>query len=530
MGLARSDLEMSVKDCLCINKPVSKRVARLKASTLSEFLQMHACRPACVAVVFLLITIVDHVNAIAQTGYFNHNESGRLTRLWIPADVETVRGILIIGNGAGGDSTGAAANPIYQQFGDLHNFAVVATGFWGNFSGSTELTIWDNHLAALAAASGHPELIHAPWAPIGFSNGGQMSYGFNALRPEKVIAFITNKGCCYNDRMPSEAALQTPGLLIAGELDTQVRRDSIRGLFNDNRPRGALWSWVEEENTSHARSDDEIVLPFMAEAIRLRYPSGELPTATAGVSLRALEEEDGWLADQSTWMSGLAEVASYDDYVGDKPTAGWLLNENMAQLYRAFATYDRPVSIQFPSSPVVLGESLSANMPVTLNVRVNTSGMVDWTKVELFDYAQKIGGVLAGGEPASAALVPATLSTGHVHALTALVTGADGVTIRTTNIVTVLTASLQGDFNNDGTVDAADYVVWRKNNGSQADYTLWRANFGKTDVSRAGLSVTEPPPTAVPEPATLVLLLIAASSIRLRRRQSRREWRKHTIA
>jgi dienelactone hydrolase len=460
---------------------------------------------ACVAVVFVLITIVDHVNAIAQTGYFNHNESGRLTRLWIPADLETVRGILIVGNGAGGDSTGAAANPIYQRFGDLHNFAVIGTGFWGNFSSSTELSIWDNHLTALATTSGHPELIHAPYAPIGFSNGGQMSYGFNALRPEKVVAFITNKGCCYNDRLPSEAALQTPGLLIAGELDTQVRRDSIRGLFNDNRPRGALWSWVEEENTAHARADDELVLPFMAEAIRLRYPSGELPTATAGVNLRALEEEDGWLADQSTWMSGLVKTAAYAEYDGEKSTAGWLLNENMAQLYRAFATYDKPVSIQFPSSPLVLGESLSADLPVTLEVRVNTSGIVDWTKVELFDYAEKIGEVLAGGEPASTAVVPTALSAGYVHALTALVTRADGAMVRTTNITTVLTAALPGDYNLDGTVDAADYVLWRKNDNSQAGYNLWRNSFGKTTLSASGVSAN----AAVPEPHTLIMLVAA---------------------
>jgi hypothetical protein len=347
-----------------------------------------------------------------------------------------------------------------------------------------------------------------------------MSYGFNALRPEKVIAFITNKGCCYNNRLPSEAALRTPGLLIAGELDTQVRRDSIRGLFNDNRPRGALWSWVEEENTGHARTDDEIVLPFMAEAIRLRYPSGELPSATAGVSLNALNEEDGWLADQSTWMSGLVKVASYDEYVGDKSKAGWLLNDNMAQLYRAFASYDKPVSIQFPSAPLLLGESLSAGLPLALNVRVNTSGMVDWTKVELFDHAQEIGEVLASGVPASTAIVPATLSAGGLHALTALVTGADGSTVRTTNIVTVLTAPVPGDYNGDGAVDASDYVVWRKNNGSQTDYNLWRANFGKAVGSGAALPATERSSTAVPEPATLVLLL-AASSIRRYRRGSR---------
>jgi hypothetical protein len=262
---------------------------------------------------------------------------------------------------------------------------------------------------------------------------------------------------------------------------------------------------VEEENTAHARADDEFVLPFMAEAIRLRYPSGELPTATAGVSLRALEEEDGWLADQSTWMSGLVKTAAYAEYAGEKSIAGWLLNENMAQLYRAFATYDKPVSIQFPSSPLLLGESLSADLPVTLDVRVNTSGIVDWTKVELFDYAQKIGEVLAGGEPASTAIVPTTLSAGHVHALTALVTRADGATVRTTNIATILTAALPGDYNGDGTVDAADYVLWRKNDSSQAGYDLWRARFRQTTLSGSGVNAN----AAVPEPHILIMLVAA---------------------
>ena len=95
--------------------------------------------------------------------------------------------------------------------------------------------------------------------------------------------------------------------------------------------------------------------PFGSDIPAASYPRLRLAFPSA-----RLNEEDGWLADQSTWMSGLVKVASYAEYVGDKSTAGWLLNENMAQLYRAFATYDKPVSIQFPSSPLLLGESLSA--------------------------------------------------------------------------------------------------------------------------------------------------------------------------
>jgi hypothetical protein len=63
-----------------------------------------------------------------------------------------------------------------------------------------------------------------------------------------------------------------------------------------------------------------------------------------------------------------------------------------------------------------------------------------------------------------------------------------------------------GDYNSDGKVDAADYVVWRKNdiNGQQG-YTDWRTNFGRTTGSGGGLSSA-----AVPEPVSFVILLVGA--------------------
>jgi uncharacterized protein (TIGR03790 family) len=39
---------------------------------------------------------------------------------------------------------------------------------------------------------------------------------------------------------------------------------------------------------------------------------------------------------------------------------------------------------------------------------------------------------------------------------------------------------LPGDYNDDGFVDSADYVVWRKTNDSQDEYETWRAHFGQT--------------------------------------------------
>ncbi len=64
---------------------------------------------------------------------------------------------------------------------------------------------------------------------------------------------------------------------------------------------------------------------------------------------------------------------------------------------------------------------------------------------------------------------------------------------------------LAGDFNHNGTVDAADYVVWRKTDGTQAGYNTWRANFGRTIASSANVDAN----VAVPEPTTMMLLGMA---------------------
>jgi hypothetical protein len=76
-------------------------------------------------------------------------------------------------------------------------------------------------------------------------------------------------------------------------------------------------------------------------------------------------------------------------------------------------------------------------------------------------------------------------------------------------------AGVQGDYNGNGVVDAADYVLWRNggpliNEGdtpgtvNDADYTFWRSRFGATSGAGSGLGAG-----AVPEPATFLLGFVA---------------------
>jgi hypothetical protein len=88
---------------------------------------------------------------------------------------------------------------------------------------------------------------------------------------------------------------------------------------------------------------------------------------------------------------------------------------------------------------------------------------------------------------------------------------------------------LPGDYNDDGLVNAADYVSWRNRDGTdaelpnrnpelsgdvgQADYDYWVENFGNSSGSGTGASV-------VPEPASCLLLVAAMLvSVTFRRRQ-----------
>jgi hypothetical protein len=73
-----------------------------------------------------------------------------------------------------------------------------------------------------------------------------------------------------------------------------------------------------------------------------------------------------------------------------------------------------------------------------------------------------------------------------------------------------------GDFNNDGLTDAADYIVWRKGFATgaytQDDYNTWRLNFGTTTAGAAAVA-NSPLQSAVPEPASIGLVALALASV-----------------
>lgn len=70
-----------------------------------------------------------------------------------------------------------------------------------------------------------------------------------------------------------------------------------------------------------------------------------------------------------------------------------------------------------------------------------------------------------------------------------------------------------GDFNNDGKVDGGDYVKWRNDGGGPLNYNAWRSHFGMSYGTGSGVGGS-----AVPEPSTCLIGLLAACGLALIRR------------
>jgi hypothetical protein len=87
-------------------------------------------------------------------------------------------------------------------------------------------------------------------------------------------------------------------------------------------------------------------------------------------------------------------------------------------------------------------------------------------------------------------------------------------------------AGIAGDYNGNGTVDAADYVLWKNGGPLQndatpgvdaSDYAVWKAAFGNHAGSGSGFVGA-----SVPEPASLILLATSVAFAGMRRAKGMR--------
>ncbi len=261
-------------------------------------------------------------------------------RLWFPKNVNRLQAVVLLMPGSNGDGRPFVEQPVWQEFAADHHLALVGCRFtdkphkqrfiekYVNVSNGSGQALIDA-LAELAGRSGHPELATAPLLLWGMSAGGEFNYEFTAWKPERVAAFVVNKGGIYYSALVSPAARSVPGLFFTGGKDLKFRTNTIVGLFSVNRRAGARWAIAEEPGVGHkvGRSQDMALL-FFEEVLPLRLPQGLL-NGDEPAALRPLPEESGFIGDLQTRTYQKQDRAT----VPNHPTA-WLPTETTARAWQ----------------------------------------------------------------------------------------------------------------------------------------------------------------------------------------------------
>jgi dienelactone hydrolase len=228
-------------------------------------------------------------------------------RLWYPDNARTFRAILVLVPGANADGRPEVGDQSWQAFAIRNDVAIVGCRFTDkphdealieNYAkaadGSVQALL--DAITAFSKQSNHPELANAPLLLWGMSAGGQFNYEFTAWKPDRVVAFVVNKGGIYFSALLSAAARRVPGFLFIGEDDLEARKRIVSGLFAVNRRMGAPWAFAEEPNVGHAVGrSQEMAEIFFDEILPLRVKAS-VGTRASG-SLTALDERSGFLGD-----------------------------------------------------------------------------------------------------------------------------------------------------------------------------------------------------------------------------------------
>ncbi|HEY3397616.1 MAG TPA: hypothetical protein VGM19_08160 [Armatimonadota bacterium] len=352
-------------------------------------------------------------------------------RVTIPEGLATVRGLLVVSNWSGGDSRDLYREAWYREFLFLHDFAFVGTqGFTSHVE---SFQVMQHALAQIAQDSGHPELVNVPYVTTGFSAGGGFASRLLVEAPERVIACVPCGARLNFTRDPfTPARLGTPAVIISGELETGFPA-VVEPVLAEARPLGGLFGWMTVQGAGHARVGQEVLaMPLLDAAVRLRYPA-DGDVRQGPVTLLPLDPASGWVADNTTWKSGLTVIAPAAQFTGDVAKSSWLLNEDLAFIYRAYATYDRPLTITSPQT----NRDQAWPPGSSVMIKVDDAKFAPWQKLEFYDGAQKLGEITSGPPQFTA-----TDLTPGFHAFSVLGTNAQG-TLRTSQPVLVVVRKLQ---------------------------------------------------------------------------------------
>jgi hypothetical protein len=335
--------------------------------------------------------------------------------LWMPDDIQTVRGVIVHQHGAGLGAAHAGAysaydlhwqalarkwdcvllGPTYRVINDAIDLTPGGAELWFDPRHGSDKTFLRS-LDEIGSQSGHPEIATVPWALWGHSGGGIWSNAMSNLYPSRIAAVFLRSGTDamfrtkLEFRQPEvpEEVYAIPTMVNAGiqEKKNLPWAGSI-ATFREFRAYGAPIGWAPDPRTGHACGDSRyLAIPFFDACLAMRLPEKGARTQ----ALRPVDQSQGWLVADA---GDTAVPAS--EFKGDPRQAIWLPSAAVARIWMDYVKTGGVANSGIPPAP--------------FNVRVNDKGdqgkEVTWDAVA--DIESGLGGFIVLRDGQGVARLPA---------------------------------------------------------------------------------------------------------------------------
>jgi predicted esterase len=316
--------------------------------------------------------VAADVETISKQGATNTVQ----VKLWVPPNADRIRA-LILGGPVKEDPAVRAA---CAELG-----VAISSSPLGTFtSAETASNTMRKALATLAEASGFAELKGVPLITSGHSAGGIYARDVAYWNPGRVVCVVFHKSGNIRppDWAPGADFRGVPFLAVSGQFEEfGPNGDVPRGESNESQ-----WLAMRDTLTTLRKQHGDYLVSLAVEpsAGHFSWEPHHGPLAALFIrkacerrltdepaALRTMDPATGWLSDPNV-THPIHAAAPYAEYTGDKTTAYWHFDGEMAKAYtefcrNRFGTRDQRVTFLRNGEPVRIretGDSPRIDLPV----------------------------------------------------------------------------------------------------------------------------------------------------------------------
>lgn len=305
--------------------------------------------------------------------------------IWIPEDVETLRGVVVHQHGCGEGSCKSGLTGAFdlhwQALARKHGCALLGPSYeqpqkadcqmWCDPRNGSAAT-FQQCLVDLGKQSNHPELATVPWALWGHSGGGHWCGGMAILHPNRVATAWLRSGVPLFEANPTrpaikphglpKAVLQVPmmcnpgtkeGVTVKGGRFAKVWPANLAFIKAVRGKSGLLGVAIDPLTAHECGNQRYMAIRWLDACLTARLPKED------DQSLRQMPTKDVWLAEPTG--KNAVPAAKFES---DPLTAAWLPNERIAKLWMQ---YRRDTQVEDTTAPPAPTNVRVANNTVTWN-------------------------------------------------------------------------------------------------------------------------------------------------------------------